>query len=343
MENTSIISQQKLSHLNVNDLSKVVDFYKDRSDDYEGLIGRISGTIHYPALFNLMKYGYLIKYLYSDKMYRIKIFHHLCDAILEMNDIKTLIYIEELGLYFLHDNSCFSNRLIHMISDLSKAEYNNLNTRMFTFYEIIPTDKKHKLAFLAKGSEDNIKKVCEYCEQLYKTTVNTYVVDDWTRIVVRALVMSYSHSVSLVNMIYDTMRNNISDKSLSELDIRPLQKNIVEDNAFVMINLDIDLAYKPQIDSIMDEVLIRGQGDYALLMQSRLISNEANEYLSTIDLDPIVSARVWILNNLPPTSTPSVEYYNKYKTNHSVHIPVASFNELMYPHGYTLKRKVWIK
>lgn len=332
-----------MSYLTPDELIEMAVFYKERKDDYDGLIGKIGGSINYPTLFNLMKYEYLIKHLYHQKMTPVKLFHRMKDAIQEMNFKNVLIYIKELELYFLHSSFDISRQVILMISKLSEEECGYFNPNMFTFYQIIPTDKSHKFSFLVKGTDDNINKTKEYCEKLFNSIITAHIFDSWTRIVVHSQVSNYEQSVSLVNMIYDSMRDTIANKSLSDLDIRPLQKNIIGDNSFMMINLDMPLGYipspKPGAEAFETEV----KGNYYLIMRDRSLTCDYYETNNIITLDPIVSAKLWISSNLPPTNTSSLEYYNKYKANHPVHIPVASFNELMYPHGYTLKRKVWIK
>jgi hypothetical protein len=278
-------------------------------------------------------------------------------ALAKLTDEYILVMIEELGIFCLFNNmDSFALLCSRMYNNIYGASPTDIT---FTPYQIILSNSRQKIVFIAKGSKEDIDSIVEICKKEMDADVLVEDVKDHIEITIQISVDNAEQTKEAFNKF--ALRMNFYNEELVEkINLAPI--HIVNDYkkdfimSYVGQNKMDDYDYNSLLKFIPpnSSPIIVNVNNYVIKNNgiNNIGNNIGNNTIFNNRPDKIheKKAKNWISANLPSNNMLSSKYYDNYKLAFSQdkHICQTVFNDIVYSYNYkkilnSERKRVWKK
>jgi hypothetical protein len=334
---------------------------------YSTILKTSIDAIPISSLYKLAKNLRLTNRIYSETTICDKYFN-LDTALAKLTTESILVMIEELGLYCVFNDALQFKQLCDVMYGkyINGEFYDNVEGITFTPYQIILSNHKQKIVFLANGKPEDIEMVVKHCKTEINNDVLVLTTDDHIEITMQIPVDDLEQTNERFNQFAHKM--NTYDKELMRNIKLSKPKEITGyDKRFIMVYVgeegkcEGDYDYKRILNYlptpmnstiIINNITNNGDGNI-----TNNAGNDINATTKTINnnesLRPktqIDKAIDWIADNLPPDYITTLDYYEQYRTafNKINCMHPSKFNKLVCEYNYkkvsnasTKRKQVW--
>jgi hypothetical protein len=350
--------------LNPEQFKEIIDFTIKYPKLYNEILKTTIDAVPIGSLYKLVKNIYLTVYVYLKGITCDKYFN-LNTALAKLTSESILVMIEELGIYCVfNDTLQFKELCDGMYSKYINNEFRkNVEDITFTPYQIILSNHKQKIVFIAKGKPEDIETIVKHCKSEINEDVLVLTTSDHIEITMQLQVDNLEQANERFNQF--ALNMNTYDKELLQNIQLSTPKEITGyDKRFIIVYIgeegkcEGDYNYKRVLNylpQVINPTIIINNG--TINNTNNNAGNDINTTTKTINnsesLRPktqINKAIDWIAGNLPPDYITTLEYYEQYRTafNKINCMHPSKFNELVCEYNYkkvsnasTKRKQIW--
>jgi hypothetical protein len=277
-------------------------------------------------------------------------------ALTKLTDEHILVMIEELGIFCLFNNmdsfAKLCSRIYNNIYGVSPADIT------FAPYQIILSNSRQKIVFIAKGSKEDIDSIVEICKKEMDADILVEDVKDHIEITIQISVDNAEQTKEAFNKF--ALRMNFYNEDLVEkINLAPI--SIVNDykKDFIMPYVGQNKMDDYDYNSLLKFIPPNSSPitvNFNYIIKNNVIGNKinGNDNVISINKKPSksheIKAKNWISANLPINGMHTQTYYDNYKSAlpQDKHIRIPAFNDIVMTNNYLKttnkdRKQVWEK
>jgi hypothetical protein len=354
--------------LNPEQFKEIIDFTIKYPKIYDSILKKSIDSPPLSSYYKMFKNIHLTSYIYKETTICNRYFN-LNTALAKLTAESILVMIEEIGIYCVF-NDALEFKLLYenMYSNCISSEFReNDKSNTFTPYQIILSNHKQKIVFLANGKPEDIETIVKHCKTEINPDVLVLNADDHIEITMQIPVDDLEQTNERFNQFAHKL--NIYDKELLQnVKLSAPREITTYDKKFIMVyigeenekmNIGYDykriLNYLPQATNTT--IIINNNNNTTNNNCNNITGNENEIATKTINNNEGLRPKTqtdktvdWISGNLPPDYITTLDYYEQYRTafNKINCMHPSKFNELVCEYNYkkvsnasTKRKQVW--
>jgi hypothetical protein len=343
--------------LSKDQLLEIVDFAEKYPTLYSKIMKTSMDSPPITIIHKMAKNWRLANQVYNKDIICDRYFD-LDRALIKLTDEHILVMIEELGIFCLFDGvESFTKLCTRMQNKIYGAEPTDDIT--FAPYQIILSNSKQKIVFIAKGSKEDIDSIVEICKKEMNAEVLVENVIDHTEITIQISVDNAEQTKEAFNKF--AFRMNFYNEDLVEkINLSPIVSISEYTKDFIMPYVGQNNMDEYDYNSLLKFIPPNSSNPITVnfnYITKSVIGNNNTNIANNTNCNNINTpikireekAKRWISENLPVDGMRTQIYYDKYRSSpQERYIRQSTFNEMVCDHNYkkisTKERKqVWQK
>jgi hypothetical protein len=333
---------------------EIIDFTEKYPLLYSKIVKTSIDAPPHTIMYKMAKNWRLANQVYNKDIICDRYFD-LDHALAKLTDEHILVMIEELSIFCLFNGvESFTKLCTRIQNKIYGAEPNDDIT--FAPYQIILSNSKQKIVFIAKGSKEDIDSIVEICKKEMDADVLVEDVKDHIEITIQLAVDNVEQTKEAFSKF--ALRMNFYNEDLVEkINLSPIISvgNYTKDFIMPFVgqnNMD-EYDYNSLLKFIPPNSSNPITVNFNYITKSIIGNNNTkgnnNNNINTATTIRENKAKKWISANLPTDGMNSQEYYNNYKSSpQEKHIRLNVFNEIVSNHKYikvlsSERKQIWKK